>query len=171
MGGDRMKIFNGGYDQLSSNVCYFGARVPPHRGISITDMGEDPRTVTLDVVNYWVLVNNFLVGYISKHVAKQFGNFIGNFISTPSKETWSFESQWLREDNLEGNQIPTARKETIGQNQGDIGFAGQTRAWVEKTFTPMMGISIKNAEADVVMVSVEEADSLHMQDNVKRQRE
>ncbi|KAE8733225.1 SYP124 protein [Hibiscus syriacus] len=45
---------------------------------------EDPMAVALDMVDFWVFVNDMPVGLISEQVARQFGNFLRAFVEYDS---------------------------------------------------------------------------------------
>ncbi|PPD77596.1 hypothetical protein GOBAR_DD25479 [Gossypium barbadense] len=50
--------------------------------VSISDLenGENPLTVQLTEVSFWILVNDIPHGFMFEVVAKQLGNFVGTFL-------------------------------------------------------------------------------------------
>ncbi|KAE8684535.1 hypothetical protein F3Y22_tig00111128pilonHSYRG00150 [Hibiscus syriacus] len=43
-------------------------------------VGENQMLVALEKVDFWIIVNDLIVGYILEQVAQQFGHFLGSFI-------------------------------------------------------------------------------------------
>ncbi|MBA0688582.1 hypothetical protein Goari_006357, partial [Gossypium aridum] len=63
-------------------------------GVSISDLGnerflegEDPLSVQLNWVDFWMIIHDLPLGFMSKAIAKQLGSFIGVFLEYDTSTT------------------------------------------------------------------------------------
>ncbi|KAK8586480.1 hypothetical protein V6N13_010071 [Hibiscus sabdariffa] len=75
--------------------------------------GEDPLKVTLEDVVFWVQVHDLPSGLMYAHMARKFGNFVGQFIDYDSKLVISGRKQYLRVNVLLNVNHPLKRKKKI----------------------------------------------------------
>lgn len=75
--------------------------------------GEDPRKVPLVEVDFWIQIHDLPVGYMSKAVGKQLGNFFGSFLQYESNNNSSIWWEFMRLKVCIDVRKPLKRKKKI----------------------------------------------------------
>ncbi|GMI93514.1 hypothetical protein HRI_003020700 [Hibiscus trionum] len=75
--------------------------------------GEDPLLVPLNLVNFWVQVHDLPPGLMSEPMARQFGNFVGQFVEYDSKLLISGRKHFMRIKVMINVNQPLKRRKKI----------------------------------------------------------
>ncbi|MBA0863678.1 hypothetical protein Goshw_024327 [Gossypium schwendimanii] len=118
--------------------------------------GEDPVQVLLNHTMFWVQIHNLPLGLMSEGLARQFGNFTGQFIeymcinskgTLPRRVTLA-ASKWLHEEPMDVGKLRMDwDKDKRGRKYGDV-FYDQGHRWRHGTEGTSAPLEITNSDLE-----------------------
>lgn len=81
--------------------------------LNIVKPGEDPTSVSLTDIDFWIQIHDLPVGYMSEVVGKQLGNFFGTFLEYDANNNSSIWREFMRLKIRMDVRKPLRRKKKI----------------------------------------------------------